>query len=153
MKLLVAIALSVFLFTALAHGQDSGLKSSAIIAPDKYDEWGDVRFNDEKVHLDKIATQAKEWKLSIVYLVIHAGQTACVGEARARGARAKEYLMKNGISTERIVPVDAGWRKDLTVEVWILPPELKRTNVASNLDLKRSQVKLQRNCKIQYRGH
>ena len=153
MKLLVATILSMLLFTAMAHGQDSGLKGSAIIAPDKYDEWGDIPFADEKVHLDKIARQAKEWPLSIVYLVIHAGQTACVGEARARGARAKEYLMKNGISTEHIVPVDAGWRKDLTVEVWILPPELKRSSVASNLDLKRSQVKLQKHCKIQYRGH
>lgn len=153
MKLLVAIALSVFLFPSLAHGQDSGLKGSAILAPDKYDGWGDIPFNDEKVHLDKIATQAKEWSLSIVYLVIHAGRTACVGEARARAARAKDYLMKQGISTERIVGVDAGWRKDLAVEVWILPPELKRTNVDSNIDLKRSQVKLQKNCKIQYRGH
>jgi hypothetical protein len=153
MKMPLAIALSMFLFTALAHGQDSGLKGGAIIAPDKFDEWGDIPFADEKVHLDKILRQVKEWKLSIVYLVIHAGQTACVGEARARGARAKDYLMKNGISTERIVPVDAGWRKDLTVEVWILPPELKRSSVASELDLKRSQVKLEKNCKIQYRGH
>ena len=153
MKLLVATILSMLLFTAIAHGQDSGLKGSAIIAPDKYDEWGDISFDDEKVHLDKIARQAKEWPLSIVYLVIHAGQTACVGEARARGARAKEYLMKGGISTERIVPVDAGWRKDLIVEVWILPPELKRTSAPSSLDLKRSRVKLQKNCKIQYRGH
>lgn len=153
MKLMVAITLCMFLYTAVGHGQDSGLKGSAIIAPDKYDEWGNIPFGEEKVHLDKITKQAKEWKLSIVYLVIHAGQTACVGEARARGVRAKEYLMNRGISTERIIPVDAGWRKDLTVEVWILPPELKRSNVSSDLDLKRSQVKLQRNCKIQYRGH
>ncbi|HEV7747666.1 MAG TPA: hypothetical protein VGO56_21885 [Pyrinomonadaceae bacterium] len=153
MKLLVAITFSLFLFTALTHGQDSGLKGGTIIAPDKYDEWGDAPFADEKVHLDKIAKQAKEWTLSIVYLVIHAGQTACVGEAKARGARAKEYLMNRGISTERVVPVDAGWRKELTVEAWILPPQLKRSNVPSDLDLKRSQVKLQKNCKIQYRGH
>lgn len=152
MKLMAAVALSMFLFTALAHGQDSGLKGGAIIAPDKYDEWGDIPFDDEKMHLDKIATQAKEWSLSIVYVVIHAGRTACVGEAKARGARAKEYLLNRGISTERIVPVDAGWRNDLTVEVWILPPELKRSNVASDLDLKRSQVKVQKNCKIEYRG-
>ncbi|HEV7684185.1 MAG TPA: hypothetical protein VGO68_18865 [Pyrinomonadaceae bacterium] len=153
MKLLVAIILSLVLFTALAHGQDSGLKNGTIIAPDKYDEWGDIPFDEEKVHLDKIAKQAEEWSLSIVYLVIHAGRTACVGEARARGARAKEYLMNRGISTERIVPVDEGWRKDLVVEVWILPPQLKRSSVASDLDLKRSRVKLQKNCKIQYRGH
>lgn len=33
MKLLVAIAVGIFLFTAPAHGQDSGLKGGAIPQP------------------------------------------------------------------------------------------------------------------------
>jgi hypothetical protein len=77
----------------------------------KFDEWGDLSFPDEQVRVGKIATQAKEWSLSIVYLVIHAGQKACKGEARARGIRAKNYAMKLQIAPERIVWIDAGWKK------------------------------------------
>ena len=47
---------------------------SDFVAPDKFDEWGDVPFPDEMIHLDKIAKQLKEWRLSIVYLAIHAGK-------------------------------------------------------------------------------
>lgn len=151
MKWMIRIAFCTCMLTAMVHAQD--LKTPVILPPDKFAEWGDIGFNEEKGQLDKIATKAKEWPLSITYLVIHAGQTACAGEAKARAVRARNYLLSRGISVERIVWIDAGWRKDLSVEVWIWPPELGKPSVASDLDLKRSEVKLQKNCKAKSRGH
>jgi hypothetical protein len=47
---------------------------------------------------------------------------ARAGEAEARAARAKEYLVKvRGIDARRIVTIDGGHREDLTVELYIVP--------------------------------
>ena len=126
-------------------------RTGSILAPDKYDEWGDVPFVTESARLDKIARQLKEWPLSVVYLVIHAGQTACKGEAEARGIRAKDYLTKAGIEPERVVWIDAGWQKKVMVQVWIWPPQLGRPKVETDENLKPAQVKIERACKIKHR--
>jgi hypothetical protein len=126
-------------------------RTGSILAPDKYDEWGDVPFATESARLDKIARQLKEWPLSIVYLMIYAGPTACKDEAKARGIRAAEFLTNAGIEPERVVWFDAGWQKKLQVEVWIWPPNLGRPKVATDQSLKLAQVRIERGCKIKYR--
>jgi hypothetical protein len=123
-----------------------------VLAPDKYDEWGDVPFPNERTHLDKIAYQLKEWPLSVVYLVIHAGKKSCKGEAQARGVRASDYLLKQHIEPERIVWIDAGWRRDMTIDVWIWPRQLGRPSSSTDKDLKRSEVTIVGNCKNKYRS-
>jgi len=154
MKSFIGILLSLCMLPALGVAQEpSSSQPPMIVKPDRFDAWSDLRFNEEKARLDRIGRQAKEWGLSIVYLVIHAGQTACAGEARARGIRAKNYLIASGIPNERIVWIDAGWRKNVSVEVWIWPPELGKPTPVTALNLKPSEVKLQKTCKIRYRGN
>jgi hypothetical protein len=126
-------------------------KAPTIMRPDKFDQWGDIPFPEETAHLDKIAKQLKEWRLSIVHLVIYAGQRACKDEAKARGIRARNYLLKAQVEPERIVWIDGGWKKDLAVEVWIWPPELGKPSVATEGKLKASEVTIERNCKIKNR--
>ena len=152
MKWLIGIAFCLCMLPAVAYAQEPSNGAPLIMSPERFDQWGELRLNDEDAHLDKLAAQAKEWPLSIIYLFIHAGQTACVGEARARGIRAKNYLVHKGISSERIVVTDAGWRKEISVEVWIWPPELGKPKITPDFDLKRRAVKLEKNCKIKYRG-
>jgi hypothetical protein len=72
---------------------------------------------------------------------------------RKRGACARRITMTHEVSQERIVWIDAGWRKNAIVEVWIWPPQMGKPSIASDLNLKRSQVKLEKNCRIKYRGH
>jgi hypothetical protein len=152
MKWLLSTILLLCLSQAIFCQQPEAQKGAMIVPPDKFAEWGDIRLVDERVQLDKIANQLKEWRLSLVYLVIHAGPIACSGEAKARGIRAKNYLLKQGIGSERIVWIDAGWTKDLLVEVWIWPPEFGRPKLAPDESLKRSQVVIEPNCRIKYRG-
>ena len=46
-----------------------------------------------------------------------------VGEAQRRCRRAVSYVIRRrGIEASRIVTVDGGYREDLTVELWVLPP-------------------------------
>jgi hypothetical protein len=142
----------LFLFLTISQPVFGQATKTTPLAPDKYDAWGDIRLEDETARLDKIANQLKEWRLSIVYLVIHAGQKACNGEAKARGIRAKNYLLKRQIEPERIVWIDGGWKKQLTVDVWIWPPQLGQPKVPTTDTLKRSEVTIEKNCKVKYRG-
>jgi hypothetical protein len=145
------ICICMLLAVAVTHAQESSNRPPLIVEPDRFDQWGDIHRIDENARLDKVASQAKQWPLSIIYLVIHAGQTACVGEAKARGIRAKNYLVHRGILSDRIVLIDAGWRKEVSVQVWIWPPELGKPKTLLEGDLKPSAVKLEKNCKIKRR--
>ena len=149
MKWLIGTAFCICMLAGVVRAQEPS--NPLIMEPDRFDQWGDIRPNDENVHLDKLANQAKEWRLSIIYLFIHAGQTACVGEAKARGIRAKNYLVHQGILPERIVLTDVGWRKEVSVQVWIWPPQLGKPKVSSDFNLKPNAVKLEKNCKTKYR--
>ena len=152
MKALIGIAFCFCMLPAVAQAQEPSNSPPLIMEPARFDQWGDIRLIDENARLDKLGIQAKEWPLSIIYLFIHAGQTACAGEAKARGIRAKNYLVHQGISSERIVLTDAGWRKEVSVQVWIWPPQLGKPKANSDSNFKPNQVKLEKNCKIKYRG-
>jgi hypothetical protein len=87
--------------------------------PTKFDEYGNIRFNDEKARLDNYAIQLQNQPGSEGYIVAYG---TCVGEGQARADRAKNYLVNTrGIEAGRIVTIDGGCRADLTVELWIVP--------------------------------
>lgn len=96
----------------------------AICCLRKFDEYGDIAFEDEKARLDNFAIPLKEEPRSLGYILAYAGRRARVNEARARLERAKNYLVnERGIEAERIVLIDGGHREELTVELWPLPSD------------------------------
>ena len=85
----------------------------------KFDEYTDLRFNDEKARLDNFAIQLQQEPGAQGYYVIFG---SCEGEADQRSARAVDYLVNNrGIDRSRITVVNGGCREQLTVELWIRP--------------------------------
>jgi hypothetical protein len=85
----------------------------------KFDEYADLKFNDEKARLDNLAIQLQQEPGSQAYYVIFG---SCDTEGAARSARAVDYLANNrGIDRGRITVVDGGCRETLTVELWICP--------------------------------
>jgi hypothetical protein len=85
----------------------------------KFDEYGNIRFNDEKARLDNYAIQLQNEPGSQGTIIVYG---SCVGEAQQRGDRAKDYLVNTrGIEAGRITVVDGGCRANLTVELWIVP--------------------------------
>jgi hypothetical protein len=85
----------------------------------KFDEYGNIRFNDEKARLDNYAIQLQNQPGAQGYIIAYG---SCAGEAQARADRAKDYLVNTrGIDAGRIVTVDGGCRSDLSVELWIVP--------------------------------
>ena len=85
----------------------------------KFDEYGNIKFNDEKARLDNYAIQLQNQPGSQGYILAYG---ACAGEAQARADRAKDYLVNTrGIDAGRLVTVDGGCRSELTVELWVVP--------------------------------
>jgi PKD domain-containing protein len=92
------------------------------VGPRKVDEYGNIKFNDEKARLDNYAIELQNDPTAQGYLVCYGGRTGRTGEAQRRCDRAKNYLVSTrGIDASRIVTVDGGFREELTVELWIVP--------------------------------
>jgi K319-like protein len=89
------------------------------VGPSKFDEYGNIRFNDEKARLDNYAIQLQNNPGSTGTIIVYG---SCAGEAQQRGDRAKDYLVNTrGIEAGRITVVDGGCRADLTVQLWVVP--------------------------------
>ena len=87
--------------------------------PRKFDEYGNIRFNDEKARLDNYAITLQNEPGTTATIIVYG---SCAGEAQQRGDRAKDYLVNTrGIEAGRITVVDGGCRAELTVQLWIVP--------------------------------
>jgi hypothetical protein len=85
----------------------------------KFDEYGNIRFNDEKARLDNYAIELQNSPGSAGYIVAFG---TCEGEGQARADRAKDYLVNTRqIDAARLTAVDGGCREELVVELWIVP--------------------------------
>jgi len=87
--------------------------------PRKFDEYGNIRFNDEKARLDNFAIQLQNEPTAQGYIY---GYGSCGSEGQERANRAKDYLVNTrGIDAGRLVVVDGGCKPELKVELWIVP--------------------------------
>jgi hypothetical protein len=87
--------------------------------PRKFDEYGNIRFNDEKARLDNFAIELQNDPTSRAAIV---GYGTCEGEGLTRANRAKDYLVNTrGIDAGRIDAVDGGCLPELQVQLWIIP--------------------------------
>ena len=97
--------------------------SASASAAEKPDEYGDVCWKREKEILRNFAIRLKNEPEARGYLIHYAGRrTPSLDVARKRGQRAKDYLARLGISPDRVVAVDGGFREEFTWEAWVVPP-------------------------------
>jgi hypothetical protein len=90
-----------------------------IILARKFDEYGNIRFNDEKARLDNFAIQLQNEPAAQGYII---GYGSCDAEGTTRANRAKDYLVNTrGIDGGRLMVVDAGCLPDLLVQLWVVP--------------------------------
>jgi hypothetical protein len=95
----------------------TGIKPVA--KPRKFDEYGNIRFNDEKARLDNFAIQLQNEPSSRGSIV---GYGSCGTEGTTRAKRAKDYLVNTrGIDAGRLDVVDGGCLPDLLVQLWVVP--------------------------------
>jgi len=106
-----------------------GCANGAAFAPtQKFDEFGDLKCEDEMARLDNLAIQLQQEPNAKAVLIYYGGRTfrgklPRRGESVARAARLKPYLVnRRGIQSNRIVVINGGYREEWIVEVWVVPP-------------------------------
>lgn len=88
----------------------------------KIDEYGNLRWRDEKARLDFYLIDLRSDPTIRACMVCYSGRRTRPGEGRRRCARAAEYVRRvGGIDAARIVTIDGGFREELTVELWAPP--------------------------------
>ncbi len=90
--------------------------------PPRFDEYGDIRFNDEKARLDNFAITLQNDPTSVGYIIGYGGSTCRVREAIARANRAKDYLTHSrSVDAGRIITRNGGYRDEVGAELYIVP--------------------------------
>ena len=92
----------------------------------KFDEYGSLRSSDEKARLDNFAIQLMNSDTMLGYIMVYAGRKATAAEAQIRASRARDYLITvRKIDPERVKAIDAGYKEDFQVDLWIWPPGIE----------------------------
>lgn len=109
-------------------------------------QYSSVSQDEEREHLDRLAQHLKAGPSeSIAYLISYAGERACIYESEWRAKRARRYLIENhSISASRVVTVEAGFRKNWMVEIYVQPR--LDCGPLPNPTLRPSQVRIQGRC-------
>jgi hypothetical protein len=83
----------------------------------KLDEYGNIKFNDEKARLDAFASALQNQPGSEGVILAYG---TCEGEGLARANRAKDYLVNTrGIDAGRVTVTDGGCRAELLVQLYV----------------------------------
>jgi hypothetical protein len=131
----IAYALAVVGAAWHAHAGAAATRREAVAGPAafvfppipaptrKLDEYGDIRWEDEKARLDNFAIELEVSLTARGYLTCYGGRVGRDGEAQRRCRRAKRYVSGyRHIDASRIMTVDGGFRETLIVELWVVHP-------------------------------
>jgi len=138
--------------TAELSGASLGCSGSAsrttqVQSPDficglRFDEYGDIKFNDERARLDNFAIQLSNQSLSSGYILMSAGQKTFENETMERLERAKSYLVNvREIDPNRVVTVDCGFTPDLTIKLYVAPLGSTPPVCSNSVEIPISEVK------------
>lgn len=87
-----------------------------------FDQYGNIRFEDEKARLDNFAIQLINDSNLTGYILVYAGRKAVAAEAQLRANRARNYLISvRQIDPARVKAIDGGHREDFTVYLELFP--------------------------------
>jgi len=93
-----------------------------IVKPRKFDEFPDIRRNDEKARLDNYAIEIQNDPTATAYVLIYPGRSGKAGEVQKHTARILDYLVNSrGIDSRRIITLVGPPKEELMIELWIAP--------------------------------
>jgi hypothetical protein len=88
----------------------------------KFDEYRDLKFNEERLRLDQFAIALHNEPKSKGYIIVYDVTDTRKPRVTERGERAKKYLVKErGLPEAHIVVVNGGRRDTRSVELFITP--------------------------------
>ena len=94
----------------------------------KFDEFGDIKCEDEMARLDNFAIQLQHEPQAKGVIIFYGGKTfrgklPKRGEAEARAARLKPYLVgRRGIPTKQVIVINGGYAEEWRADLWVVSP-------------------------------
>ncbi|HEX8719564.1 MAG TPA: PEGA domain-containing protein [Pyrinomonadaceae bacterium] len=93
-----------------------------ITPPKRFDEFPSIAHDDDKARFDNLAIELQNNPGATGYVIAYAGRNSRPGEADRMTRRAADYLSTTrGISRDRIVTVNGGYRDSNAFELWLVP--------------------------------
>ncbi|HEX8282496.1 MAG TPA: PEGA domain-containing protein [Pyrinomonadaceae bacterium] len=93
-----------------------------ITPPKRFDEFPSIAHDDDKARLDNLAIELQNSPGTTGYVIAYAGRGSRAGQADRMGQRAIDYLTTaRGISRDRLVFVNGGYREANSFELWVVP--------------------------------
>ena len=90
--------------------------------PKRFDEFPSTAFDDDKARFDNLAIELQNNPGTTGYVIAYAGRNSRAGEADRMTKRAADYLsVTRGISRDRLVVIDGGYRDSNSFELWLVP--------------------------------
>ena len=94
----------------------------SISPPKRFDEFPSIAFDDDKARLDNLAIELQNNPGAQGFIIAYSGRRSRAGEADRMGARAVSYLVdKRGISRNRLIFINGGYRETNAFELWLVP--------------------------------
>lgn len=97
----------------------------------RFDEFGDIRCEDEMARLDNFAIQLLHEPQAKGVIIFYGGRRfrgrlPRRDEAEARAGRMKPYLVnRRGIPASRIIVINGGYDDEWHAQLWVVPPGVK----------------------------
>jgi hypothetical protein len=101
----------------------TGVAGLPTITPVKrFDEFPSIAHDDDKARFDNLAIELQNNPGSTGYVIAYAGRNSRAGEADRMAKRAADYLTTTrGITRERLVTINGGYRESNSFELWVVP--------------------------------
>lgn len=132
---------TALLFIILASAAPRLPPSPSPMSPRKIDEYGSIRWSDERARLDNYIIELRNDPAARACLICYGGRRSRAGEARRRCERAADYVKRaGGIDAARVITVDGGFREEASVELWAPPAGTTLPTAAPTVDP--SEVKI-----------
>lgn len=101
----------------------TGVSGLPTITPAKrFDEFPSIAHDDDKARFDNLAIELQNNPGATGYVIAYAGRNSRAGEADRMTKRAADYLSTmRGISRDRLVTINGGYRESNSFELWLVP--------------------------------
>ena len=88
----------------------------------RFDEFPSIARDDDKARFDNLAIELQNNPGSTGYVIAYGGRNSRAGEADRMTKRAADYLTTTrGISRDRLVTINGGYRESNSFELWLVP--------------------------------
>jgi hypothetical protein len=86
-----------------------------------FDSYGNLCWQDEQARLDNFAIQLQNDRTLTGEIIVYAGRISCRDEAKYRGNRARNHLIKRGVYSKRVIVKDGGFQPDISTVLSLRP--------------------------------